>query len=513
MDYILASVKKLRPREITLIVFGGIIVFYTLTLMRYPQPWFDEPLYISRAWSTLHPEQGNDLWSAGSFDQFEGHWTILSWLVNVILMVGVAIAGSPSLLASRLIVMFWGIWLLAAIYWIGKKFGGYPLAIGGVIMLALSWAFLVSAHMVRPDIISSAFGYTAVALYLNNQHSRWWVSSLTGLVAILAFEVHANGAFFMPVLLCMFIVDHGKNLLRQRTFWYFILGSITGGLGYLATHVLLFPETYRAIMVSVYSEAYRPPILLMDPMELWRGVAYYWKFFLTRYVLLFPILIIALASLLRSKSKVDKTFFTFIVAVLVGYSWWVRWKFNYYEIYFVPPLQIALASYLLDFIRKPRTNSWIYRSSFVLILTAYLSVSLASIAPAILNNEYPAYVQAQQRVNESIRPDDILLASNIYWLGLSEHKYYSIDQLSFFRWFNPDSTLEMNLNQIRPDIFIYDEQARQYSTDDSRGWPYAGYVYIPKTELEVFLAKNASLVDQFSGAYGFTEIYRINWGK
>lgn len=150
MDYILASVKKLRPREITLIVFGGIIVFYTLTLMRYPQPWFDEPLYISRAWSTLHPEQGNDLWSAGSFDQFEGHWTILSWLVNVILMVGVAIAGSPSLLASRLIVMFWGIWLLAAIYWIGKKFGGYPLAIGGVIMLALSWAFLVSAHMVRP---------------------------------------------------------------------------------------------------------------------------------------------------------------------------------------------------------------------------------------------------------------------------------------------------------------------------------------------------------------------------
>ena len=511
MDKVTQIAKRLKPWEITLIVFSSVMIFYSITLLRYPGPWFDEPLYISRAWSSLHPGREVDLWAAGSFDRFEGYWTILSWLANVFLMVGLAIAGSPSLVATRLVVLFWGFWLLVAVYWIGKKFGGHTLAIVGVIMVALSRAFLVSSHMVRPDIIGAAFGYAAIALYFNNLRSRWWVSSFAGLLAVLAFEIHANGAFFIPAILTLFLIDHGRHLLKQRTFWFFCLGGLVGGCIYLVIHVLLYPETYRAIMVSVYAKAYLPPILMMNPAELWQGMAYYWQFMLTRYVLLFPVVILALLKLLRRRSETDKTFFTLVVVVLTSYAWWVRWKFVYYEIYFVPPLQILLASYLLDFIRRPRLNTWVYRSAFVFIWTAYLSISLVNIAPAVLNNQYPAYEQVQQRVDQSIQPGDTILASNIYWLGLSEHPYYSIDQISFDRWFDPSSTLEINLNRIRPDIFIYDGQARQYTTDNSSGWPYAGYIYIPKTELETFLAKHATVVDVFNGVYGLTEIYRIHW--
>ncbi len=511
MEKVVQILKKLSPRDQTLIVFITVMVFYSITLMRYPAPWFDEPLYVSRAWSSLHSGQVIDLWAAGAFDRFEGYWTILSWLLNGFLMIGLLIAGSPSLFASRLVVLFFGFWLLVAAYWIGKKFGGYPLAILGVIMVALSRAFLVSSHLVRPDIIGAAFGYAAIAIYLNNSHSRWWASSAAGLLAVMAFEIHANGAFFIPVILTLFLVDHGKHILKQRSFWSFCLGCLVGGCIYLIIHVLLYPETYQAIMVSIYAEAYRPPILMMNPAELWYGLAYYWKFMLTRYVLLFPVLILALLNLLKRRSEADKTFFTLVIVILIGYAWWVRWKFGFYEIYFVPILQILLASYLLDFIKRPRENTLVYRISFVYVWTAYLSISLVNIIPAILNNDYPAYEQVQQRVNQSIQPGDTILGTNIFWFGLSENRYYSIDQISFDRWFDPSSTLEKDFNRIRPDIFIYDDQARLYTTDNSSDYPYAGYIYIPKTELEAFLANHANLVDTFNGIYGLIEIYHIDW--
>jgi 4-amino-4-deoxy-L-arabinose transferase-like glycosyltransferase len=244
------------------------MVFFALTLLRYPAPWYDEPLYISMAWSNLHPGQPTDLWAAGAFDRFEGYWTILSWQVNAFVMAGLAIAGSPSLAAARMVSLFWGFWLLVACYWIGKRFGGYPLAIWGVVLVALTRAFLVSSHMARPDIMGAAYGYLAIALYLNHR-GRSWISASAGLLAVLAFEIHGNGAFFTPVILGLFLIDHGRQLLRQCTFWAFILGCLAGGGIYLATHVLLYPETYRAVMVSVYAEAYRPPILTLNPAELW----------------------------------------------------------------------------------------------------------------------------------------------------------------------------------------------------------------------------------------------------
>jgi len=503
-------IHRLKSWQITTIVFCAIIIFYIATILRYPEPWYDEPLYMSRAWSTLHPGQVSDLWAAGSFDRFEGYWTIFSWIVNGVLMAGMAVAGSPSLLVSRLVILLWGLGLLAAVYWIGKKLGGYPLAIGGVIMVALSRAFLISAHMVRPDILGAAFGYSAIAFYLYHR-SRWWISALAGLMGVLAFEVHGNGAFFIPVLLLLFLIDYGWKLYKERSFWYFCLGGLFGSCIYLILHVLLYPETYRAIMLSVYAKAYQPPILTMNLLELWKGFAYYGQFMLTRYVILLPVVILALWKLVRKGSKIEVTFFTLVMGVLIGYACWVRWKFVLYEIYFVPSLQILLASYLIDFIKLPKVSNLGRRIAFVFIWTAYISISLVNIAPAVLGNGYSVYQQLQQQVNKSIHPGDTILANNIYWLGLSDHRYYSIDQISFDRWFDPTDTLANDLDRLQPDIFILDDQTRLWITDNPNGWEYGGYIYIPQTDLENYLAKNATVVDKFISPHGWIQIYRIHW--
>lgn len=510
MARLVIAIKRIKPWQITLLTFGMVMAFYMLTILRYPEPFFDEPLYISRAWAVLNPGRVSDLWAAGAFDRFDGYWTVLSWIMNGALIFGLFIAGSPTLLAARMITLFFGFLLLLSIYWIGKKLGGFPVAILAVILVAMSRSFLVSSHMVRPDIIGAAFGYAAIALYLNNSLSKRWISLSSGLLATLAFDVHANGLIFTPTILALFLL-HDLYFYKQKTFWWFCLGVVIGVGFYLASHVLPYPETYKAIMVNVYGKLYFPPILQLNPIVLLQGLIYYWNHMIRRYVLLFPICVISLVILLRRRSPIDTTLIILVVMILLCFGLLVSNKSFAYEIYYETILQILLAYFLYGFICRPRVKTLRYRFFFVYIWTAYLSISLVNIIPAVMNNLYPVYETIQQRVNESIKPGDVIMSSQIYWLGLSDHTYYSWEQIAFDRLIDPNSTLENNFKKIKLDVIIYDGQMLGFTTNDPSRLAYSGLLYIPKTELDTFLAKYAILVDEFDGLYGIKKIYRIQW--
>ena len=99
-------------------------------------------------------------------------------------------------------------------------------------LLATSAPFVLSSHMARHDIIVTALGFGAVALYMTGGKSSLTIKSvLSGLAIGLALDIHPNTLIFGPIMLTLFLLDYGKSIFRTGRFWGFTLGgSLKGAL-------------------------------------------------------------------------------------------------------------------------------------------------------------------------------------------------------------------------------------------------------------------------------------------
>lgn len=504
--------QKIKKHRITLLVFGAIILFHSWSLMRIPAPFVDEAWLIARAWSYLNTGQNFGQLDIGFFDHFDGYWTFFPLIQTWIYLPTLYIVGAPSLVAGRIVSLFIGILLLVAVFWIGKHLNGYRLAIIGVILVSLSWAFRDASHLARPDIISATAGYAAIALYLNNKSDRWWISLIAGLLTGISFEFHPNGMLlFFPVMGILFLRDNGWRLFENRLFWVFS-GGVSLSLGlYAIQHILPYPETYKTLINIFSGEAYQPPLFTFQFDEIWHTIIQTSQLILRRFLLETILLVWQVIVLLKRKSSSDITLYSLTFTLLLGFSLLIRNKFSYYFIYISPILYLVLASFLDDFIQRPLNKSFWSRMNFIVVWTAIFSMTTLILLPNS-TNQYTEYKVAQKRLNESINPEDVVMGSQTYWLGLTEYEYLSWENLTYHQYLDPDSSLEDRFQYYQPDIFIIDGHNSQFITDNPERLPYAGRVSISLTELNMYLDINAKLIDEFqSEGYGLIQIYRINY--
>ncbi len=497
-------------RWITPALFAAVFVFHLWALMRFPAPFVDEAWNASRAWAFLQTGHPFGPLDSGILDRFDGYWTLFPWLPTFVQSLSLHFSSEPSLLGIRLVSLTFGMMLLVALYTIGRRLGGESLGLGTVCLTAVSWPFLYSAHMGRPDVFASAFGFAAVALHLNNRRRRLWISLLSGLTVGIGIEMHPNAVIYVPVILAMFFLDEGWFALRQRYFWGFAAGAGSGVVLYVVLHVLRHPELYALLGRLGLGAGYVPPVATLDARELGRAFGQLGALLVVLYNLFLVVIVWAVAFLTRRRTEADKALLVLGLGLVLTFALTIQRKSGYYTIFYTPAVDMMSVAFLLSILREPwrATAAGYFRR--VLPWGALVGFVALNLLP-LKANEGQAYNAVQDRIAEAVRPGESIMGSQTYWFGLHDHVYYSWEQLIYFQHYAPGSNLEDALTEFRPDIFIIDRHLNGFISDRTDDSPRP-YLWLPKSELMAFLNRRANLIDEFDDiTYGPIRVYRIDW--
>ncbi len=138
------------------------------------------------------------------------------------------------LFQGRAVSLVWGGLLLWVTYLAGRRL--YGPAAGGiaVLFLAVSKPFLVSSHIVRPDVVVATLVVFAIYCALRGlqEGPRYW-HLLAGLALGLSFDVHPNTLAFMPLVGLFYLGRYGRRAFVAPEAWLFA-GGIAVGLAALA---------------------------------------------------------------------------------------------------------------------------------------------------------------------------------------------------------------------------------------------------------------------------------------
>lgn len=501
----------MRQRLPTLLTFVAAALLHGWSLRRYPVLFVDEAWFASRAWEFIHTGRAFGSLDAGVIDRFEGYWTFFPWLPTVIQSAVLRFAAAPTLLSVRLTALAFGFALLAALYAIAHRLGGPWLGVITVAIVSVSSPFFHSAHLGRYDIFAAAFGFGAVALYLNNRAQRPWLSALSGLLVALAFECHPNSIAFGPAIVALYFLHHRWAMFRQRGFWALVGGVLLGLAGYAALHILPYPQTYLALNQLAFTATHTPPLFTLDPAVLGQAVTDMGVMLLYLYLPLIPLIVWAVVALARRHSDEDRTLLVLGGVLTVGHLLLVRNKFLYYTILYTPSIDLLLAALLLTLARRPWRGlpaDYARRAAVGGLCAAFV---LGNLAP-LRTDYYPIYQAAQSQVNRAVMPADSIIGSQTFWFGLYEHKYYSWEEIIYYRRYAPGSTLEDALRALHPDILIIDRHLDRFISDEPDGSTYSQHLTLSRREMEAFLAAHAQLVTEFDNSYyGRVRVYRLEW--
>lgn len=489
----------------------GVIGLHLWSLLRYPAPFVDEAWYASRAWAFIATGKPFGVLDAGVFDRFPGYGSYFQWLPVAIQSIALRLAGHPELFPLRVVSLAFGVVLLAAVWLIGQYLGGRRLAFLSTLLVALSQPFFYSAHMARYDVMVAALGFLSVSLMLVNSKRRARVALVAGLVLAMSFEIHPNGMIYGPVILVVGLAQWGWSYFGGRDFWAFAGATLLGLLGYFAIHILPNPHTYFALNHLIYGSTHVPPIATGSLSILAAGMGNELSLLLSTYLLGFVLVIWAAIALARSERRRERLLFLVALVLFLGQVLLVRNEFTYYAILVTPGLDMVLAAFLLRMTRSMASMRLAHPIPMVLSSLMMLGSMVVNLLP-LRWNAYQDYLRVQDRINADVRPEDVIMASQTYWFGLYQHRYYSWEQLVYFERYSPGSGLEDGMAEFRPDIFIVDSNIEGFTTDEGQSGLFSGFFDIPKAELNEALAEHGRLIDQFGGgSHGQIRVYRLSW--
>jgi 4-amino-4-deoxy-L-arabinose transferase-like glycosyltransferase len=481
------------------------------SLMRFPAPFVDEAWLVSRAWAFIQTGQAFGPLDSGLADHFEGYWTLNQWLITLLHSLGLRVWGAPDLVAVRGVSLIFGLALLAAVYVIGRQLGGIRLGWLSALLVSLSMPFLLSAHLARYDILTAAFGFWAIALHFIRRNSHW-TGLLSGLCLGLAFETHAHSMIYAPAILVLYWWDFRWAMFRQKHFWGFIVGGALGLLYYAALHVLPYPQTFLAVNQLTFGATRTPPILTLNLRVILQAFDWMANLLLALYSLMIVIILLAVVMLFRKRTRANQLLLVLSLTLVLLFTLIVRHKHGFYSILTTPVLDMLVAAFLLDFIRKPWRGQWTDYASRSLVWSLVIGALVFSWS-AVLVDSWPQYQVTADRIKQSIRPGESIMADQVYWFSLQDHSYYSWDLLYLYQRYKPGSTVQDGLREFRPDIFIIDRHMSLSIADpDPQDEAYQQHWLLSRPELESFLSQRAQLLDAFdSSLYGNIRVYRINW--
>jgi 4-amino-4-deoxy-L-arabinose transferase-like glycosyltransferase len=496
---------------VVLLVFS--VIIHASTLLRFPPVYIDEGWNGSRAWSFIQTGKPFSSYDAGVVENFPGYWTYFPWLFALLQALVLRPFQTPGLLPLRMLSLASGIALIYFLYVIGSTLRSRTYGLLAALLVAISWPFFASAHLARPDIFAATFGYLAIALTLSNDPPRLWRSLVSGLCVGIAFEMHPNGAIFGFVILALYLVDKGRNIIVNRQFWMFIGGTGLALLGYAAVHIFPYPQTYFDLYFKynniVFLFDHTPPILTFRLDKILQSIQTLFVAFFNFQPTGLISIIWLLYALVKSPTSAQKKLVILCLMVLASSVLFFKPVNFYYAIIYSPVVDLIVAWIILDFINI-KSNSTIHnmiRYGLVSVLLLAMSGFVYShIQVPITNN------QVESQIRTVLRPGETILSVQTYWFGLYDHTNYSWENLIYYRRFYPNSSLAEAMKAIQPNIFIIDGNMEKYLIDEPANLIQPDDEYISRPELMNYLSEHADMIAEFDDIYyGQHRVYRIRW--
>lgn len=491
-----------------------VMPLHLISLMRFPQPFVDEAWLASRAWSFVGTGHAFGTLDAGVFDRFEGYWTLFSWFEALFRSLSIRAFGL-SLFSMRLTSLISGLVLLVAIYVIARRLGGQRMALIAVVLVALSRGFFLSAHLARHDIMVAALGFGAVALSLIDRESPFPLKSiLSGLALALAFEMHPNGAIYGPVILALYLNDHGWSIFRSRRFWGFAGGVLVGLSLYAAIHIFPYPATYTAFINLAYGASRTPLFLVTDP-NVWLGnLGSMGTLFLGFVTTATPLVVIGVWLLWARRSADDQRLLVLFIVLMLAFTVLVRNKFSYYAILFSPGAALVLAAFVTRLLSARWPSSLLARGEMALAWGLLLGAVVSSLT-CMRGDLVSDYEAVLDRIRQVVPADSVVMGTQVTWFAIPNQRYLSWEQLIYYQRYAPGSTLEDALTEFHPDFLIMDSQMAHFIVDDQAELSeYDQNLYLPKPDFNRFLEQRASLINTIdSESLGSIWIYKIDWTR
>ena len=413
------------------------------SLLRVPAIWVDEFANASRAWGLISTGRAFGSLDAGIIDKYEGYWTVFPLLGTAIHAASLQLLVT-SLFSLRITSLFFGLLLLIAVYFIGLYTGGRWLGLLAVALASSSTAFLNSSHIGRHDIIVAAFGYGAIALYLSNRtQGLSFKSLLSGLLIGLTLDIHYNGIIFIPVLVALYLLDHGWKTLRTGSFWCYVAGVSCGIILFVVLHILPYPQTYFEVLGLSAGSTHNPPLLSPDP-SLW--LRYVLHAFGSIDAIRLPVVLLACIAFSRWRTTGNLRLLVTLLVLTVTFAVVIRNQLPYYAILLTPIADLAMAAFVLQLsARALQSLSWRLLQTAVIwsIAAASFLVGLSPIFQYDFSTDYQTTVD---NVRQIVPPSSSVMASGNFWFGLQTEKFIPWVQLVYYhrstpvlRWGKPDA--------------------------------------------------------------------------
>ena len=421
------------------------------------------------------------------------------------------------LFQGRVVSLVWGGLLLWATFLAGRRLYGPAAGAIAVLCLAVSQPFLVSSHIVRPDVVVAALVMAALYCALRGlqEGGRAW-HLLAGLLLGLSFDVHPNTLAFMPMVGLCYLLRFGRRAFVAGESWLFAGGIAIGALYYVGIRILPDPGHYAAAFQYWIGVDKRPPGIEGNPLAALQSELGRWHQYFARRIVEFALLALGIVAV-AWRSMATRRLDPLLGGVLIAFAVFVvlvSSKTEYYTILFFPMLVLLLASAIADLgssLATPLgpTVTPLGTTGTPRLLAAAL-VAILAVAALGFEDNFRDIVEAAsdfrerdygaltQQLQAQIPPGSKVVAPPVYWIGLARPPYY-LEYVDFYVWERVRRERNVSwpefLSRIDPEYVVLDVKAKYEVTRST-----------PR-----FMEDNADLVAQIRHVnYGRVEVWKMH---
>jgi hypothetical protein len=253
------------------------------------------------------------------------------------------------------------------------------------------------------------------------------------------------------------------QIFRKRETWLWVAGVFVGMMYFLTLHVFPNPDAYffylgmnDVLLQSTTGMTHSPPILSMDFWTLFRSArGELERFHFYENSLDFALIAASLAFIGFRRQKYDWAFIVFILAMYVSFTLVQGSKVYFYDILVSPFYFILIAETLISLLLDEHAKN-LQRLFALSLVLAFVINGVRHVVRESNENRNYDYYSITNEIKPLLRPDDRVLGSPTWWIGLLEYDYKSAFMLSHYFYFS-DLSLEESMRRIAPTIIIVDE--------------------------------------------------------
>ena len=504
--------RKIYSHRWALFIFLALMLYHYLTLMKSPAPWADEGWTGSRALGLIQHGIPFGILDGGYVIDIKRYWAPIPLLPYLFYSIAPFFSGTVELLQLRMVNLVFGGVLLATMYWLGcallnRSFGRWCM-----ICTSLSPFFLEASHPARPDIMGITFGYLSLAIYFSNKNQKNWPNYIAGLLLGLALELQLRTSILWIPMGLFMLLDLGRSFFKRASFWAYFFGFACGLLFWLYYHILLDPASYFKSFAAIIGSSRTPPVATMQVSDIIYSIfsVFYVFWYFCPITCVFAACAIVLVMAMKDRAHLRVGLLA--VSTIFCGALVIRDLQSFNAIAISPSLDILAALGMeLFWIVLGSRPSLINRLTRITLSILLVLGSFERISSLVSNSSdcYPAYLKSQEFINSLAGGRSFVVGPQIYWMGLQNSKYYTWEGLIFYRRFR-GITLAQTFDHFSPDIFILDDQIRNFMSDEVNFSPWREDLRVPSTELLEYLKRRGEVIGTHqTRCVGKIEVYKI----